>query len=127
MRKLRSETRTTRLIARLSVALIFLAALFILIPARQHKPKFAMAQGSIKDVRIVPDHAEETKWGSKLVFKAEYLLSYSVANNQYSLWVDSGVRGESEAMVRAGLPRSHASCMAMYDVTKPQQAIGVCQ
>jgi hypothetical protein len=70
--------------------------------------------------------AEETKWGSKLVFTAEYLLSYSVANHECLLWVDSGERGETEEMVRACLPQPRPRCRAMYRAETPEHAIGIC-
>ena len=83
-------------------------------------------QGNIQDIRIVADHAIETKWGGQLTWKAEYRVVYFAANREYSLWTDSGIRGENEGDVRLTLPKEYPRCYVRYNPKKPEESAAEC-
>ena len=89
--------------------------------------EWPMLQGKIQDTRIVADHAVETKWGGELVWKAEYEVTYFVANREYAVWADSGIRGESEAGVQLALPQSHLSCRVKYNPKRLEESVANCR
>jgi hypothetical protein len=82
--------------------------------------------GTIEETRIVADHAWETGWGGELTWKAEFKVAYFVDANEYSTWVDSRIRGESEGAVRLALPKWRPSCSVKCNLKNPGQAIGNC-
>jgi hypothetical protein len=86
-----------------------------------------LPQGTVRDTRIVADQGLETKWGGELAWRADYQVAYSVANHEYAVWADSGIRGESEAGVRLALPRSRPSCRVRYDSKRPESSIADCR
>lgn len=119
------DMRSTALVA-IAWALV-VAALFAFLHRGPREVKWPLAQGIIQDTRIVADHALETKWGSQLVWKAEYRVTYSVAGHEYVVWADSGIRDESEAAVRLGLPKSRPSCRVQYDPKSPDLSVADCR
>jgi hypothetical protein len=88
--------------------------------------RWQVAQGSVREERIAPDHAIETKWGGQLAWKAEYRVGYSVAGREYSVWADSGVRGDSEADVQLRL-RKVSSCHVLYQPQQPEISVASCR
>ncbi|MGA7221132.1 MAG: hypothetical protein WBX38_22650 [Candidatus Sulfotelmatobacter sp.] len=78
-------------------------------------------------MRIVPDHATETAWGGEQTWRAEYQVSYLAGSREYSVWADSGIRGESEAVVRLALPQAPLTCQVKYNPKKPEQAVAGCR
>jgi hypothetical protein len=101
--------------------------LFALLFRGPREAKWPLVQGTVRDTRIVADHGVETKWGEELTWRADYQVAYSVANHEYAVWADSGIRGESEAGVRLALPRSHPSCRVRYDSKRPEASIAECR
>ena len=108
-----------------------LAALLLLgllaVPPSRPDAKWRLARGAIGETRIVPERAIETRWGSQLKWKAEYKVIYSVASREYTVWADSGVRGESEAEVRVLLPKLPRQCLVLYDLKKPEAGLASCR
>jgi uncharacterized membrane protein YhhN len=113
--------------AQFAAACALVAALFALLHRGRQKLEWPLVQGTIQDTRIVANHALETKWGSQLTWKAEYRVAYSVAGHEYAVWTDSGIRGESEAVVRLGLPKSRPSCRVRYDPKRPDLSVAACR
>jgi hypothetical protein len=109
---------------------IVLASVFVFIFffRRAQEAQRSRTQGTIQEIRIVPDHAIETKWGGTLTWKAEYRVAYSVSDHEYELWADSGLRGDSEASVRlALLPHPRHSCQVQYYSHKPEVSTADCR
>lgn len=88
--------------------------------------KWESAEGTVHGTRIVPDHAVETKWGSRLIFRGDYLVAYSASGREYELWIDSGIRSESEPSVRMSLAQLPTTCEVWYNQNKPEISTGDC-
>jgi hypothetical protein len=84
------------------------------------------AQGAIRDTRVVPYSALQTKAGSQLNWVAEYQVVYSVGGREYSVWADSDIRGESKAEVQLRLPQFLPSCRVWYSLKDPKSAVARC-
>lgn len=109
------------------IAVVFVAALVALVHGGPTGVKWLQVQGSVRDTRIVVDHAFQTKWGGQLTWKAEYNVVYSIAGREYAVWADSGIRGEDEAGVRLLLPMSRPSCRVRYDPQIPAVSVADCR
>jgi hypothetical protein len=115
-------------VAGLAIACAVGAVLLLLFHRAQAKMKWPLVQGSIEDTRIVADHGVETKWGGQISWKAEYKVAYFAGGHEYTVWADSGLRGENEAEVRLALPRSHRPvCRVGYDPQRPDISIVDCR
>jgi len=114
-------------LARFSAACVLLLVLSLLLHQRTQDAKWPYVQGTIRDTRIVADHALETKRGGQLIYRAEYRVAYSVGSQEREVWADSGIRRESEADVRVDLPRRAPSCMVQYNPKKPEESIADCR
>ena len=88
--------------------------------------QWTTTQGIVQDTRVVPHSAYETKWGSQLIWIAEYRVVYSVGGREYSVWASSGIRDESKPDVELRLPQSRPACRVRYDVKKPESAVAYC-
>ena len=95
--------------------------------ASQEATTRPIVKGSIQHTRIVADHAIETGWGGQPTWKAEYSVAYLVASREYTVWADSGIRGESEAEVRLALPKSLPACRVRYNSSKPEESVADCR
>jgi len=113
--------------AQFAAACALVAALFALLHRGRQELEWPLVQRTIQDTRIVADHALETKWDSQLTWKAEYRVAYSVASHEYAVLADSGIRGESEAVVRLGLPKSRPSCRVQYNPKRPELSVADCR
>lgn len=109
-----------------AVAFFFVAALFTLYYRGQAKGRWRVTQGSIEEQRIAPNHPVETAWGSQVTWKAQYRVEYLVEGHEYSVWTDSGVRGDSEADVRLRLGKV-SSCRVLYKPGQPETAVAKCE
>lgn len=114
-------------IAVLYTAAFLLLTLLFFSVHRQREAKASFAEGVIVNTRIVPDHAIETKWGTRLRWKAEYSVAYSVAGREFQVWADSGVRGDTEADVRMSLAQFRRPCQVQYDPKKPETGVADCR
>ncbi len=101
--------------------------LFAFLHRGSGEARWPLAQGTVRDTRIIADHGIETLWGGELTWRVEYQVAYSFANQEYAVWADSGIRGESEAGVRLALPRSRPSCRVRYDSKRPESSIADCR
>jgi hypothetical protein len=101
--------------------------LFAFILRGPREAKGSVAHGTIQNARILVDHATETKWGNPLTWKAEYRLAYSVAGREFTMWADSGIRGESEADVQFALAQAHQTCSVQYNPQRPEVAVAKCR
>ena len=110
-----------------AIACAVVAVLFAVSYRGPREVTWPPVQGTIQDTRIVADHALQTKWGGQLTWKAEYKVAYSVANREYAVWTDSGVRGESEAGVRLVLPQSRPPCRVQYNPKSPEASVAYCR
>jgi len=111
-----------------AVACALLVALLALLRLGQREAvKWPRVQGNIQDTRIVSDHAVEMKWGGQLTWKAEYRVAYLVADREYAVWADSGIRGENEAALRLALPRLRPSCRVQYNPGRPGESFADCR
>ena len=88
--------------------------------------EWVTAQGTIQDTRVVPYNALETKWGTQLTWIAEYRVVYSVGGREYSVWADSGIRGESKPEVQLRLPQFLPTCRVRYNPKEPESAVAHC-
>jgi hypothetical protein len=110
-----------------AIAVAVVAAILSLLNLGPRHVKWAQVQGSVQDTRVVVDHAFQTKRGSQLTWKAEYKVAYSIAGREYSVWADSGIRGEDEDIVRLRLPRSRPSCRVQYSPRSPMVSVADCR
>jgi hypothetical protein len=121
-------TVDVRAIIQFVAAIALLAALAALLRYGTNNPTtWTLVEGKLQDTRVVPDHAREAPGGGELTWKAEYKVSYLVADHEYSVWTDSGIRGESEAAVRLSLPKSRLTCRVRYNSSKPEKSIADCR
>jgi len=102
-------------------------ALFAVLPRRSQAERWPLVQGVVQETRIIVDHGLQTKWGSELTWKAEYRVEYIVASRKYDVWVDSGIRGESQDGVRLALPHLHPDCNVQYNPENPAASRGGCR
>jgi hypothetical protein len=114
-------------ISRGGAVFVFIIALFALLSVDLKGRNRQFVSGTIEDTRIVADHVSETKWGSQLIWKAEYKVAYTVASHEYSVWTDSGIRSDSEEGVHPLLPSGYASCRVQYDAGRPEAATADCR
>lgn len=115
-----------------STALFFIACalavtLFAFLHRRSQVVEWPVVEGVVQETRIVVDHSLQTKWGSELTWKAEYRVEYLVASRKHDIWVDSGIRGESQDVVRLALPHSRLDCDVWYNPENPAVSRGVCR
>lgn len=121
-------TFNIRAVAQFVAALALIVGVAALLrQASQEVPTRPIVNGSVQDTRIVPDHALETSWGGEPTWKAEYKVAYLVANREYAIWADSGIRGESEAEVRLALPKSLPACRVRYNSKRPEASVAGCR
>jgi hypothetical protein len=106
---------------------LVIAVLALLHRSTKKTAGWPIVTGTIQDTRIVADHGQETGWGGEMTWKAEYNVAYFAGTRQYSTWVDSRIRAESEALVRLALPRSLPSCRVKYDPHNPAESITDCR
>jgi len=116
------DTRSIGLALGWTLVIVLLAFVF----RERREPRWSRAQGTIQDTRIVADSGWESPAGGQLTWKAEYKVAYFVRGREYVVWIDSGIREESEAGVRLTLPHSHPPCRVEYDVLRPQRSVGDC-
>ena len=83
-------------------------------------------EGNIQETRIVPSHAFEAKWGARVIWVAEYKVVYLAGGHEYTVWTNSGVRGESKLDVQLRLPRSQPICSVRYKLGEPASAVAHC-
>jgi len=103
----------------------FTVALFAFLHRSSQDVEWPVAEGVVQETRIVVDHSLQTKWGSELTWKAEYSVEYIVASRKHDLWVDSGIRGESQDGVRLALPHSRLDCGVPYNPEDPAVSRGL--
>jgi hypothetical protein len=108
------------------VAFAVVVSLLVILYWSKKQTDWMVAQGTIEDTRIVPDHARETKWGSQLIWRAEYRVVYLVEGREFGVWADSGIRGESKSDVQMRLPQSRLTCDVRYDPKEPESASAHC-
>jgi|SRR5271155_1934427 len=105
----------------------FAVALLAFLHRRSQNAEWPVVEGAIQETRIVVDHSLQTKWGSELTWKAEYRVEYLAASRKYDVWVDSGIRAESQDGVRLALPQSKLNCSVRYDPENPVASRGDCR
>ena len=118
----RYRTRRALLVVTCALAVSLLALAHWSVDGAQ----WTTTQGIVQDTRVVPHSAYETKWGSQLIWIAEYRVVYSVGGREYSVWASSGIRDESKPDVELRLPQSRPACRVRYDVKKPESAVAYC-
>lgn len=123
----RNSRRPRVLSVLLVAACVAIVALLASRPRRPQPAPWPVVRAVIQDTRIVADHAVETPVGGETRWKAEYILSYSVANRPYSVWVDSGIRGESKPAVQLILSQSRPSCRVRYNPQAPEVSVASCR
>jgi hypothetical protein len=102
-------------------------ALLVFLHRGPREAERPLVYGTIQDTRIVADHALQTKWGGQVTWRADYKVAYAVATREYSVWTDSGIRGQSEDDVRLALPRSRPICRVRYNAKKPEASVVECR
>jgi hypothetical protein len=125
-----SHTKWTidwRAVALFVIACTLVVALFAFLQRGSGEVEWPVVHGTVQDTRIVIDHADQTKWGTRITWKAEYKVTYSVGDREYVAWADSGIRDESEDGVRLALPRLLPSCRVRYNPKKPEASIAGCR
>ena len=55
------------------------------------------------------------------------MVAYSVADREYTVWTDSGIRGETDDDVRTILSSDRPSCRVQYDPGKPETSVADCK
>lgn len=106
---------------------VLTVALLTFLHRSSRAAEWPRVRGTIQDTRIVADHALQTYWGGQITWRAEYKVAYAVATREYSVWADSGIRGQSEADVRLALPRTRPACRVRYNPQKPEASIADCR
>ena len=121
-------TLRNRSIIRIAIAAVALSLTFYGILRWMYpSTRWASVKGSLADTRIVSEHWSESKGSPPLLWRAEYKVAYSVAGHEYTVWSDSGIRGEDEDEIRLALSGRHASsCRVQYDVDKPDRSVAEC-
>jgi hypothetical protein len=120
----RRNSNRTRL-AQAAVASVLILGLFYLHHRGQQEKSWQAVQGNVREKRISPAYATQVM-GSHLVWKAEYRVGYSGAGHEYSVWADSGVRGDSEADVQLRLTKV-SSCWVRYKPEQPEISVASCR
>jgi hypothetical protein len=121
-------TRHVRGMAQFVAACIFiLAVIGFLLDRSSREAEWPRVHGTIQETRIIADHALQTGWGGQITWKAEYKVIYTVATHEYSVWTDSGIRGQSEADVRLALPQGSPTCRVRYNPQKPEVSVAGCR
>ena len=110
-----------------AVCIVILALIGFLEDRSSREAKWPLVHGTIQDTRIVADHALQTGWGGQVTWRAEYKVIYAAATHEYSLWADSGIRGQSEADVRLALPKVYVACQVRYNPQKPEVSVSDCR
>ena len=105
---------------------VLAVSLLVLVHWSENGAEWATAQGTIQDTRVVPYSALETKWGSQLTWIAEYRVVYSAGGREYSVWADSGIRGESKPDVQLRLSQPPPTCRVRYNLKEPGSADAHC-
>src|SRR5258708_15773938 len=121
-RSRRYRTRGALLVVTCALAVL----LFVLVHRNVNGAEWATAQGTIQDTRVVPYYAFQAKWGSELIWIAEYRVVYSAWGREYSVWANSGFRGESKADVQLRLPQFRPTCRVRYNLKEPGSAVAYC-
>jgi hypothetical protein len=83
-------------------------------------------EGRVEKTVIRADHGLETKWGSEVVWQAEFEVLYIVDGQQFITHADSGVRGQSGDEVRLVLLQKHPRCTVSYHPGAPELATAKC-
>jgi Protein of unknown function (DUF3592) len=109
------------------VVCLLMAALLAFLQRGSRSAEWPRVHGTIQDTRIVADHALQTYWGGQVTWRAEYKVAYAVATREYSVWADSGIRGQSEADVRLALPQARPACRVRYNPGKPEVSVADCR
>ncbi len=107
-------------------AFVLAVSLLVLVHWSENGAEWTTAQGTIQDTRVVPYSALETKWGSQLTWIAEYRVVYSAGGREYSVWADSGIRGESKPDVQLRLSQPPPTCRVRYNLKEPESADAHC-
>jgi hypothetical protein len=102
----------------------FAVTVFAFLHRRSQDVEWPVVEGVVQETRIVVDHSLETKWGSELTWKAEYKVEYLVASRKHDIWLDSGIRGESQDGVRLALPQLPLNCSVQYNPDNPAVSRG---
>jgi hypothetical protein len=119
----RNSNRTG--LAQAAIALVLGLGLLYLYDRGQQKNNWQAVQGSVREKRISPAYATQVM-GSHVTWKAEYRVGYSVAGHEYSVWADSGIRGDSKADVQLKLTKL-SSCWVRYKPEQPEISVASCQ
>jgi hypothetical protein len=64
---------------------ILIVALLALLHRRSREAECPLLHGTIRDTRIIADHALQTKWGGQVTWRADYKVAYAVATREYTL------------------------------------------
>jgi hypothetical protein len=115
-----------RKLAGFVLAAVVMVGLVVYLNRPYREPQWQYAKGTVLGTRIVVNDAVENKWGSEVMYKAEYRVAYNVDGREYTTWADAGVRGESEAIVRLNLPPQRRSCRVKYNPVDPTTASAKC-
>jgi hypothetical protein len=119
-------TIDVRAMMQFAAVCVFIVALVAFLHRGSRTAEWQLVHGTIQDTRIVADHVLQTKWGGQVTWRAEYKVAYAVATREYSVWADSGIRGDSEADVRLALPKARLACQVRYNPQKPEASVADC-
>ncbi len=113
----------------IAVISAFVLCIFFLAIHDRHpnEANWRVVEGTTQGMRVVADHVVETKWGSQLTWRADYKVVYSVANREYNVWADSGIRAATEPEVRMLVPQAPLPCRVQYDPERPNVSKADCR
>lgn len=120
-------TINVRATVRFAAICTLIAALFAFWHRGSREAEWPLVHGTIQDTRITADHALQTYGGGQLTWRADYKVAFAVATREYSVWADSGIRGQSEADVRLALPQARLACRVRYNPQKPEVSVADCR
>jgi len=120
-------TINVRAAVQFAAVCIFIVALLALLHRRSREAEWPLVHGTIQDTRIIADHALQTKSGGQVAWRADYKVAYVVATREYTLWADSGIRGQSQTDVRLALPQARLACQVRYNPQKPEVSVADCR
>jgi len=107
--------------------LILAAVVYLALRSGLREARWPRVQGSVESTRVIVDRATETNWGSRLRWRAEYRVVYTVAGREYTVLADSGIRDDSEDGVRLRVPRPSPPCWVKYNPRRPEIAVADCR
>jgi hypothetical protein len=123
----RAKLKSRSLLWALFFVGISVLCVVLVVRSRFTEPGWISAAGTVRETRIVPSEAQESRYGARLTWEALYTVCYVVNGHEYNTEADSGIRGGSEVEVQVSASQIHPTCLVRYNPAKPQIAVATCR